>query len=233
MTGDAYAVTPLNRVKRLHEKARYDQAAVHGVIDATPMAHIGYAIDGQPFATPTLVWRQGGALYWHGSSASRMVRHLAPGAPACVTFTQLDGLVMARSGFNHSVLYRTAMCFGTARLITDPDEKAAQLLMAVDRFFPGRSAALRPISAQETKATGLIRLDIESAVAKIADGGVEDEAEDYTHPVWAGIIPLTTVIGPAIADERLMPGVTEPGAGLQAYRPGRRLDDVVAEAAGE
>ena len=122
----AYPVTPVNRVKRLHERGAYDRATVHAILDAAALCHIAYVVDGQPYCTPTLFWREGDRLYWHGSSASRMLRDQSEGEPVCVTVSHLDGLVLARSGFNHSVDYRSAMAFGHARVVDDPDEKIAR-----------------------------------------------------------------------------------------------------------
>jgi nitroimidazol reductase NimA-like FMN-containing flavoprotein (pyridoxamine 5'-phosphate oxidase superfamily) len=221
-----YPVTPRNRVKRLHERGSYDRAAVHAVLDAAMLCHVAYVIDGQPYATPTLFWRRGETLYWHGSSASRMLRHLKAGVPACVTVAHLDGLVLARSGFNHSANYRSAMCFGTARLVEDADEKAEAMRDVVDRFYPGRSALVRPITAQEAKATTIIAMTIEDAAAKVRAKGVGDDEEDFALPIWAGVIPVTTVIGAAEPCARLVPGVEKP-EGLSIFPEGGRLDDAL------
>jgi len=167
----AYPVTARNRAKRLHDRARYDHAIVHALLDAAALCHVAYVIDGQPFCTPTLFWREGSRLFWHGSSASRMLRNLQAGERACLTVTHLDSLVLARSGFNHSADYRSVMAFGTARLVEDPQEKARALVMMVDRLFPGRTAGLRPTTALELKATSVVWMDIEDASAKIRARG--------------------------------------------------------------
>lgn len=224
----SYPITPRSRVKRFHERGDHERAAVHAVLDASMLAHVAYVIDGQPYCTPTMHWRVGDWLYWHGSSASRMLKQQKAGVPVCVTVTHLDGLVLARSGFNHSVQYRSAMCFGTARIIDGAAEKAAALRAVVDRFFPDRTAALRPMLAQEAKATMVVGMQIEEASAKIGDEGVCDEADDYALPIWAGVIPLTTVMGAAEPCPRLLPGVERPG-GLAAYAEGRRLDEVLLD----
>ena len=221
-----YPVTPRNRVKRLHERGSYDRAAVHAVLDAAMLCHVAYVIDGQPYSTPTLFWRKGETLYWHGSSASRMLRHLKAGVPACLTVAHLDGLVLARSGFNHSANYRSAMCFGTARLVEDADQKAEAMADVVDRFYPGRSALVRPITAQEAKATTIIAMTIEDAAAKVRAKGVGDDEEDFALPVWAGVIPVTTVLGAAEPCSRLVPGVAKP-EGLSIFPEGGRLDDAL------
>ncbi|MCF3641513.1 pyridoxamine 5'-phosphate oxidase family protein [Rhizobium sp. TRM95111] len=224
-----YPVTERNRVKRLHERARYDRAAVHAILDAAMLCHVAYAIDGQPYCTPTLFWRAGDRLYWHGSSASRMLRHLKAGTPACLTVSHLDGLVLARSGFNHSANYRAAMCFGTARIVDDVQEKAEALSAVIDRFYPGRDALLRPITAQEAKATTVIGMAIEEASAKVRAKGVGDDAADFALPIWAGVIPVKTVLGDVEPCPRVPAGV-EPPPELDLYAPGRTLDAALADA---
>lgn len=224
----AYPVSPRNRVKRVHERGSYDRAAVHAILDSAMLCHVAYVLDGQPYCTPTLHWRHGDVLYWHGSSASRMLRHLKESVPACLTVSHLDGLVLARSGFNHSANYRSAMCFGTARLVDDAAEKAQALLDVVDRFYPERSGALRQITPQETKATTVIGMRIEEASAKVRAKGVADEPEDIGHPVWAGVLPVRTVIG---APEPCphVPGSMEMPTTLAPYAEGRRLDEALTQ----
>ena len=133
----SYSVSPVNRVKRRHDRGHYDHETVHALLDAAALCHVSYVIDGQPYCTPTLFWREGSRLYWHGSSASRMLRNLSSGEPACLTVTHLDSLILARSGFNHSADYRSVMAFGQAVLVSDPDEKRHALTMMVDRLLPG------------------------------------------------------------------------------------------------
>ena len=144
-------------------------------------------VDGQPYCTPTFFWREGNTLYWHGSSASRMLRNQSDGQRACLTVAHLDSLVLARCGFNHSADYRAVMAFGTARLVDDPAEKARALVAMVDRFFPDRTASLRQSTAQEIKATSVIAMEIEEASAKIRSKGVGDDEEDYALPIYAEI----------------------------------------------
>lgn len=222
-TASSYPITPRNRVKRLHERGSYDRAAVHAVLDAAMLCHVAYVIDGQPYATPTLFWRRGETLYWHGSSASRMLRHLKAGTPACLTVAHLDGLVLARAGFNHSANYRSAMCFGTARLVEDPGEKAEAMRDVVDRFYPGRSVLLRPLTPQEAKATTIVAMPIEEASAKVRAKGVGDDEADFALPIWAGVIPVATVLGAAETCPRLVDGVEKPEA-LSIFPEGGRLD---------
>jgi uncharacterized protein len=201
--------TQRTRVRRLHERGRYDRETVFAILDSAMMCHIGYVIDGQPYVTPTLFWREGERLYWHGSSASRMLRNQTTGIPVCLTVTHVDGLVVARSGFHHSLNYRAVMAFGTAARVEDPAEKAAGLNAFVDRVYPGRSALIRPISPQELKATSLLGMTIEEASAKIRKGGPVDDEEDYAADCWAGIVPITPRIGAVIPDPRLKAGISE------------------------
>lgn len=225
---NAFPVSPRNRIKRMHERGSYDKDAVFAILDAGLLCHVSYVIEGQPFCTPTLFWREGETLYWHGSSASRMLRHLKVGTPACLTVSHLDGLVLARSGFHHSVNYRSAMCFGTAHLIEDEVEKRRALEHLVDRFYPGRTATLRPINPQEFKATTVIRMDIDEASAKVRAKTVADDEEDYALPLWAGVIPVAQMVGAEEPCPRLIPGTARPD-NLSAYSPGRRLDEVFTE----
>jgi uncharacterized protein len=227
-TDPAFPVTERSRVRRVHERGSHERAAVHAVLDAAMLCHVAYVLDGQPYCTPTIHWRDGDVLYWHGSSASRMLRHLAEGVPACLTASHLDGLVLARSAFNHSVNYRSAMCFGTARIVDDPTEKARALDALVDRFYPGRAATLRPTSAKELKATMVIAMTIDEASAKVRAKGVADDEEDLGHPVWAGVVPLRTVIEADRPCPHVPEGMVRSEA-LAAYRPGRTLDEAFAE----
>ncbi|WP_342363014.1 pyridoxamine 5'-phosphate oxidase family protein [Terrarubrum flagellatum] len=226
---NSFPVTPRNRVKRLHERGAYDHEAVYAILDAGLLCHVAYSIDGQPYCTPTIHWREDDVLYWHGSSASRMLRQLKTGVSACLTVSHLDGLVLARCGFNHSVNYRSAMCFGVARIVDDPEEKVAALLGVVNRFYPGRAGELRATTTQEAKATTVISMRIEEASAKVRAKGVADDEEDYAHPAWAGVIPVKTVIGEDAPCPRLSPDIARPDT-LSAYRAGRRLDEALIEA---
>ncbi|MDE3174763.1 MAG: pyridoxamine 5'-phosphate oxidase family protein [Pseudomonadota bacterium] len=226
---DSYPVTPTNRVKRLHERAAYDHATIHALLDASMMCHVAYVVDGQPYCTPTLFWREGTWLYWHGSSASRMLRNQGEGEPVCLTVAHLDSLVLARSGFNHSVDYRAVMAFGRARLIDDEDGKARAIRAMVDRFYPGRTDLLRAPTRQEIKATRFVGMEIEQASAKVRAKGIGDDEEDYALPIYAERIPVRTVLGAPEPCARLVEGVTRP-EGLAGYKEGRRLDEALAEA---
>ena len=224
-----YPVDDINRVKRLHERGSYDMATVHRLLDSAALCHVSYVIGGQPYCTPTLYWREGSRLYWHGSSASRMLRNLSTGEPACLTVTHLDSLVLARCGFNHSADYRSVMAFGHARLVSDQQEKERALIMMVDRFFPGRTAQLRRSTTQEIKATAVITMEIERASAKIRSKGVADDDEDYELPIYAERVPVHTMLGAPQACARLLGGVERP-SNLAPYRQGRKLEDAVTEA---
>ena len=227
-----YPVDGVNRVKRRHDRGFYDQGTVHRLLDSAALCHVSYVIDGMPFCTPTLFWREGTTLYWHGSSASRMLRNLQEGEPACLTVTHFDSLVLARCGFNHSADYRSVMAFGHARLVSDPEEKDRALAMMVDRLFPGRTAQLRQSSRQEVKATSVISMEIERASAKVRAKGVADEDEDHPLPIYAERVPIHTVMGAPEPCPRLLPGVERP-ANLAGYREGRALEEALAEAYAE
>jgi nitroimidazol reductase NimA-like FMN-containing flavoprotein (pyridoxamine 5'-phosphate oxidase superfamily) len=226
----SFPVTERNRVRRLHERARYDAAAIYPILDAAMLCHLAYAIDGQPYATPTAFWREDDRLYWHGSSASRMLRVQSAGIPVCLTVAHLDGLVLARSAFHHSVNYRSVMAFGTAHRIEDAHEKRRAMDAFVDRFFPGRTGSLRPPTAQEIKATAILGMRIEEASAKVRSGPPVDDEADYAAPVWAGVLPLATQVLDPVPCPRLAPGEGT-GPDLAPYAPGRRLDAAFADAA--
>jgi nitroimidazol reductase NimA-like FMN-containing flavoprotein (pyridoxamine 5'-phosphate oxidase superfamily) len=226
---EEYPVNETNRVKRRHDRGFYDHSTVHALLDAAVLCHVSYVIDGQPYCTPTLFWREGSRLYWHGSSASRMLRNLSEGEPTCLTVTHLDSLVLARCGFNHSADYRSVMAFGRARLLDDQAEKEHALVMMVDRFFPRRTAQLRASTKQEIKATSVVYMDIEKASAKIRARGVVDDDEDYLLPIYAERIPVRTVLGAPEPCPRLLAGVTRPEE-LSPYRYGRPLEDATTEA---
>ena len=203
--------SPLTRVKRLPERGRYDRETIHAILDAGFVCHVGFVADGQPVVVPTSYWRQEDQVYFHGSSASRMLRALtAEGARCCLTVTHTDGLVLARSAFHHSINYRSVMLFGTALPVEDEAEKLASLEAFVERLFPGRWGTLRPVTASELRGTAVLRLPIEEASAKVRTGPPKDDEADYAFPIWAGLIPLATVAGPVEPDPRLAPGVELP-----------------------
>lgn len=215
---DDSAPSPRTRVKRGSKKAHYDRETLYSILDATPVAHVSYIMDGSPVVTPTMHWREGDRLYWHGSSASRMLE-TAPDLPVCIAVTLMDGLVLARSGFEHSLRYRSVMVFGTARLVEEPTEKARLLELMMEQMVPGRWATLRPMTVQELKATRILTISLEEASAKVSDGMPTDREEDYTVPVWAGVVPVHMAVGEPIPDPRILPGIPVP-ANVKAWRIG-------------
>jgi nitroimidazol reductase NimA-like FMN-containing flavoprotein (pyridoxamine 5'-phosphate oxidase superfamily) len=229
MDDTSFPITNRNRVRRRQERGRFDRATVYDILDSAMVAHIAYVIDGQPFCTPTGFWREDDKLYWHGSSASRMIRGQSAGVPVCVTATHLDAIVLARSGFHHSVNYRSVMAFGTARLVTDQAEKSRAMDGFVDRFFPGRSKEIRPPTGQEFKATSFVVMPIDEASGKIRSTHVSDDEEDYALPVWTARIPVRQVLGEPDPCPRQLPGLDVP-PGMKGYTMGRSLDEVLLEA---
>ena len=197
------------RLRRRPDRGGYDAAAIHPILDAMPLCSVGYVFDGQPYVTPTLQWREGGHVFWHGSSASRMLRAVEE-AEVCLTVAILDGFVLARSGFHHSINYRSAMLLGTARRVSDPAEKEARLRNFVDGLTPGRWDMLRPATGQEMKATTVMTMPIDEASSKIRTGPPGDDEEDYALPIWAGVIPVRTEILPPEPDPRNIEGVEPP-----------------------
>ena len=198
-----------HRVKRLHDRGHYDRDTINQVLDSGYVCHVGYNFDGSTYVTPTIYWRDGERVYWHGSSASRMLRSTA-NADVCFTVTHVDGLVLARSSFHHSLNYRSVMIFGEAELLDNSAEKAKQLQLFVEQLYPGRWPELRALTDQELKATTVLSLPIVEASAKIRSGHPVDEEEDYDLPVWAGVIPLSTQLGTPIACPRLDPAIPLP-----------------------
>lgn len=223
----AFTPTARSRVKRLPKRGHYDRQTVHSILDAGLVCHVGYIIDGQPYVTPTGYWREGDSLYWHGSSASRMLRSQTAGLPVCLTVTHLDGLVMARAAFHQSMNYRSVMCFGTARKVEDAADKLAALQAFVERVAPGRWETLRPVTAQEVKATTVMTMQIEEASAKIRTGSPIDDEPDYALPIWAGVVTVRNLVGQLIDDPRLPPG-TQPAEHLARFAPGSRFDELLA-----
>jgi nitroimidazol reductase NimA-like FMN-containing flavoprotein (pyridoxamine 5'-phosphate oxidase superfamily) len=207
------------RVRRLAKRAHYDEATVHAILDAGLLCHVGYVIDGQPYVTPTAHWRDGAYVYWHGSSASRMLRAQLNGISVCLTVSLLDGLVLARSGFHHSMNYRSVMALGQAELVDDPEAKVSALKHFVDKLVPGRWEDIREPTTQELKGTTILRLRLDEASAKVRTGPPVDDEEDYALPVWAGVLPLTLQAGMPVADDRLPADTAVPEA-VAGFRPG-------------
>jgi nitroimidazol reductase NimA-like FMN-containing flavoprotein (pyridoxamine 5'-phosphate oxidase superfamily) len=217
LTPPAFAPSARSRIRRHPERAHYDRETVFAILDAALLCHVGYVIDGRPYVTPTLFWRDGERLYWHGSSASRMLRTQSAGIPVCLTVSHIDGLVLARSAFRHSLNYRAVMAFGTAAMVEDPSAKEAGFNAFVERLYPGRTALMRAILPQELTATSLMSMVIEEASAKIRSGGPLDLEADYAAECWAGTIPIAQRVGGAVPDPRVAPhSAPEPEIGYFA-----------------
>ena len=211
------------------KRASYDRELVHAILDDGYVCHLGFVRDGAPVVLPTLYARVGERLYVHGSTGSRPLLGAGPGLAVCLTVTHLDGIVLARSAFHHSVNYRSVLAFGRARLVSDPAEKRRAIDGFVDRFFPGRSAELRPPTAQEIKATSFVVMEIEEAAAKIRSSHVSDDEEDYGFPCWAAVLPISQVLGEADECPRQLAGLARP-PGVAGYAAGRKLEDALFEA---
>ena len=229
MSEPSYAPTALSRVRRHPERGHYDEAAVNAVLDAALMAHVSYLIDGRPLVTPTLFWREGRRLFWHGAAASRMLKTVADGAPVCVTVSLFDGLVLAPSHFVHSMNYRSVMAFGRARLIEDEAGKLAAADAFIERLYPGRAATLRRPNEMELRTTSFVTMQIEEASAKVREGGVGHLEIDEGWPAWSGVVPIETRLGAAIPDEAV--GAQAMGLATAApYAAGARLDELLTAA---
>ena len=187
--------TPTDRtqVKRLPKRGHYERETVYSILDTAFVCHVGFSVDGQPFVIPTNFGRSGDTLYLHGSAASRMLKTLSGGVPVCVTVTHVDGLVLARSAFHHSVNYRSVMILGKAQLVEDPAEKMAALRIFTEHVMKGRWNDVRIPTEQELKATTVLSLPLEEVSAKVRTGGPIDDEADYALQVWAGVLPLETV----------------------------------------
>jgi hypothetical protein len=202
-----YTPTPRTRLVR----AVYDREAVYRILDEGFLCHVGFVVDGQPFVIPTSYGRKDASLYIHGSAASRMLRNLKEGLPVCVTVTLLDGLVLARSIFNHSMNYRSVVVLGKAALVDDPDEKLEALRLLSEHIIPGRWADSRQPNERELKQTSVLRLPIKEFSAKVRTGPPIDDEGDYSFPTWAGVVPLEIKAGEPVADSRLLNGQAVPG----------------------
>ena len=200
-----------SRLRRIPERASYEPQDVYAVLDAAPICHVGFAADGQPFIIPTIHARRGNEVLIHGAKASRLLKHAATGAPLVVAVTLLDGIVLARSVFHSSMNYRSAVIFGTGRILDDPEEKMAGMEAISEHLVPGRWADARGPSEKEFNATSVVAIEIEDATVKRRTGPPGDDEEDYALPVWAGVLERRTVLGPLTAD------------------PGRHRDEPVPE----
>jgi uncharacterized protein len=192
--------TARTQVKRLPKRGNYDCDTVYQILDTAFVCHVGFSVDAQPYVIPTNYGRSGDTLYLHGSAASRMLKTLSAGVAVCVTVTHVDGLVLARSAFHHSVNYRSVVILGTARLVEDPAEKMEALRIFTDHVMKGRWDDVRQPTEQELKATTVLALPLEEVSAKVRSGGPVDDEADYTLPVWAGVLPLETAVKAPVPD---------------------------------
>ena len=200
------------RVVREADRAAYDRETVYRILDEGFLCHAGFVVDGQPFVIPTSYGRKDASLYIHGSAASRMLRQMKDGVPVCITVTLLEGLVLARSIFNHSMNYRSVVILGKAKLVDDPEEKLAALRILSEHILPGRWEDSRQPNERELKATSVLRVPIEEFSAKVRQGPPIDDEEDYSFPTWAGVVPLEMSVGVPINDPRL-----DSGRGVPEY----------------
>lgn len=207
----AYPKTPRSTLKRLAERGHYDAESVHAVLDAGLVAHVGIAPGGEPLVIPVLYARRGDEILFHGAKASRLLKYVQAGGQVCVTVTLLDGLVLARSLFEHSMNYRSVVAFGRGRLVDDPAEKLEALRVISEHILPGRWDEARRPTGKELNATAVVAVHIEEATAKIRTGGPEDIEADYGLPVWAGVLPIRQVYGAAEPDAGLAQDIPLPG----------------------
>jgi nitroimidazol reductase NimA-like FMN-containing flavoprotein (pyridoxamine 5'-phosphate oxidase superfamily) len=221
---DIYQPTERTTVKRLPARGVYDREVVHKILDEGFICHLGFVVDNQPFVIPTIHVRIGETVYVHGSPASRMLRALEHGARACLTVTHVDGLVLARSAFHHSMNYRSAMVFGTATLVDELEQKRDVLHALTDHLVRGRWEEIRQPSRQELKRTLVLAIPIEEASAKIRTGPPMDEEEDYALSMWAGVLPLAWKAGETVVDPRLAPNVSVPAHVTSYAGPGPAID---------
>jgi nitroimidazol reductase NimA-like FMN-containing flavoprotein (pyridoxamine 5'-phosphate oxidase superfamily) len=218
---DTYGISKLSKVRQLRKKARYDKASIHAILDAGLVAHVAFVQEDTPVVVPMIYGRLGETLFLHGARKARVVRLLEGSDRACVNVTLLDGIVLARSAFNSSMHYRSATVFGAPRLVEDPDAKLEALRVISEHSMPGRWDELRAPHEREVKMTGVIRLDIDAASAKLSNAMPDDEEEDYDIPVWAGVLPLTSAFTELVGDDRVLEGV-EPSAIVKRLQ-GRKL----------
>jgi len=217
MDADHYQRTERTRVRRLPERAAYDRDTVHAILDEGFVCHLGFVVDGQPYVIPTGYARVGETLYLHGSTGSRL--GLRPGMDVCVTVTLVDGLVLARSAFHHSMNYRSVMAIGRTRAIGDLEEKEAALRALVEHIVPGRSDEVRGGDRRELVATAVLALPLAEVSAKVRTGPPQDDDPDYDLPIWAGVLPLALTPGAPAPDPVLDPSIPVPGHVAAWSRP--------------
>jgi nitroimidazol reductase NimA-like FMN-containing flavoprotein (pyridoxamine 5'-phosphate oxidase superfamily) len=215
---DSFSATERTRLVREANRAVYDREAIYKILDEGFVCHVGFLADGQPFVIPTMYARAGDALYFHGSAASRMLRGAGGGLPVCITVTLADGLVLARSVFNHSMNYRSVVALGTAALIGDPAEKLQALRAFTEKLIAGRWADARQPNEKELKATSILKLPLTEVSAKVRTGEVEDDVDDYALQVWAGIIPLRLVADAPVRDARCDAAIPTPAYAVNYHR---------------
>jgi nitroimidazol reductase NimA-like FMN-containing flavoprotein (pyridoxamine 5'-phosphate oxidase superfamily) len=203
-------LTKRSELRRIPVRGSHDWDTISRILDVGFLAHVGFCVEGQPFVIPTLYGREGKRLYLHGSAASRMLGELEIGIPACITVTLVDGLVLSRSAFDHSMNYRSVVAFGMAKKIVDPVEKIMSLRVISEHLIPGRWAEVRGPSESELNATSVLGFSIDEASAKVRSGPPLDNEKDYGSPVWAGVLPLELRSKPAVPDEKLIDGVALP-----------------------
>jgi nitroimidazol reductase NimA-like FMN-containing flavoprotein (pyridoxamine 5'-phosphate oxidase superfamily) len=208
-TSEANAPSSRTVIRRYSWLAKYDRETINAILDAGLVCHIGYVLDGQPYVTPTNFWRIDDHVYWHGSAASRMLRGQEKGIPVCFTVTHLDGIVIARSAFNHNVNFRSVMALGSAEVLGEPDKRAA-LKVFSDRLMAGLWEHARQPTEKEWRVTHVLRMPLTEVSAKVRTGPPVDDDEDYELESWAGVIPIRSVIGDAEPDPRLRPGIRTP-----------------------
>jgi nitroimidazol reductase NimA-like FMN-containing flavoprotein (pyridoxamine 5'-phosphate oxidase superfamily) len=218
MDTDFYRRTERTRVRRLPERAAYDRATVHAILDEGFLCHLGFVVDGQPYVIPTGYARVGETVFLHGSTGSRL--GLRPGMDVCVTVTLVDGLVLARSAFHHSMNYRSVMAIGRTRPVTDPGEKEAALRALVEHIVPGRSDEVRGGDSRELAATAVLALPLAEVSAKVRTGPPSDDEPDYALPIWAGVLPLALTPGEPAPDPVLDPSIPTPAHVASWSRPG-------------
>lgn len=207
---EPFSQTARNTVRRKPRRGQYDREAVYAVLDAGMICHVGFVVDGQPFVIPTLYARDGEDVLLHGASTSRMLQHAGQSQALCLSVTLTDGLVLARAVFHHSVNYRSAVLFGSGRLVEDAQEKNDALLLFTEKLLPGRWQDSRPPTPTELKATAVVRVEIESASAKVRTGDPLDDPEDMALPHWAGVVPQHTSWGAPLPAADLAPGIPIP-----------------------
>jgi len=206
-----YPVTARNKTRQLRDKAVYDRAAVHAILDTGLVAHVGFVQDTAAIVVPMIYAREGETIYLHGARKARIIRLLEQTETVCINITLIDGIVLARSAFNSSMNYRSATVFGTPRLVETTEDKLYAMKLISEHLMPGRWDELREPLEKEVRMTGVIAATIDSASAKISSGMPDDEDDDYAIPVWAGVLPVTTMLGELQNDDRLLPDVTASG----------------------